>query len=87
MIDTAKVDYNTMDKALSQLIASAPNFDAATLKYVDDNTINGEYGFDFYSCSYWGWSPSNGSICARVSGIYSKYRTLRRIQEDLLETV
>jgi hypothetical protein len=85
MIDPNKpVDYNTMDKALSNLINSAPNFDPKDLKFVDDNTINGEYGFDFYSWKYWGKANSSGSICAVVSGIYSKYKLFRKLQENLV---
>jgi hypothetical protein len=73
-----------MDKALTNLINSAPNFDPKDLKFVDDNTINGNYGFDFYSWKYWGWTSSpSSSISACVGSIYSKYKTFRKLQENL----
>jgi hypothetical protein len=83
MLDRTKaVDKGTMDSTLKRLIKSAPNFNPKDVKYVDDNTINGDYGFDFYSWSYWGMS-NRGSICAFVTDTYNSYLRFRKLQEQV----
>jgi hypothetical protein len=85
MLDNTKpVDMREMDATLTRLIKSAPNFNAKDLQYVDDNTINGEYGFDFYSWTYWGMQSNHYcSICAMVTDTYTKYQRLRQLQKEI----
>jgi hypothetical protein len=78
------VDLYTMERNLTELIASAPDFNPQLMAWVDDKTIN-RGSFDFYSWSYWG-KTSNGrdSISALVTGTYNKFQRFTELAKAAL---